>query len=203
MGSTTGTTEQSFRFQDVKLFPYANGKINLVKFLEATSDLIRLVEHLGKVFAPVKYDMEGNIEKIRKFYKYDESSCLLELMNDEYSKGEKNAIEGILWLNRALLFFELVFQEIDLNLKKDDSYICMKKIFTLAYEGSVKKYHGWITQQLFTIICKMSPTLPQIIKSLEMESDLETFKSTLASFNTTLHSFCTKVLNFVLFKNIK
>lgn len=43
MGSTSGTNEQSFRFQDVKTFPYANGKINLVKFLEATSDLIRLV----------------------------------------------------------------------------------------------------------------------------------------------------------------
>lgn len=41
---------------------------------------------------------------------------------------------------------------------------------------------------LFQFICKMSPTLPQIIKSCGMENDLDTFKSTLSRFNTTLHS---------------
>lgn len=29
----------------------------------------------------------------------------------------------------------------------------MKDVFTVAYEGSVKKYHNWITQQLFTVSC--------------------------------------------------
>lgn len=31
------------------------------------------------------------------------------------------------------------------------SDVNMKEIFTKAYEGSVKQYHGWITQQLFSV----------------------------------------------------
>lgn len=48
----------------------------------------------------------------------------------------------------------------------------------------------------------MSPTLPQIIKSLEMENDLETFKSTLASFNTTLHSVRCQIDSFFVAHNL-
>lgn len=194
---STSERNESFRFQDVKPFPNnSDGKINLVEFLEATSNLIKLVDHLGKVFAPVKYDMEGNVEKIKKIYTYDNCSCLLELMSEEHSRGQTCAIEGVLWLNRALLFFELVFQEIVLCLDKNECEYSMKKIYTLAYEGSVKKYHNWITQQLFTFICKMSPTLPQIIKSLGMENDHDTFKSTLSRYNTTLHAVRCQIDNF-------
>lgn len=55
---------------------------------------------------------------------------------------------------RALLFFELTFQEILISLKSKQLDVNMKKIFTSAYEGSVKQYHNWITQQLFHVSFK-------------------------------------------------
>lgn len=56
-----------------------------------------------------------------------------------------------LFCYRALLFFELVFQEIIACLKLNNHDSGMKKIFSVAYEGSVKKYHNWVTQQIFTV----------------------------------------------------
>lgn len=52
---------------------------------------------------------------------------------------------------RALLFFELVFQETIACLKLNNYDSGMKKIFSVAYEGSVKQYHNWVTQQIFTV----------------------------------------------------
>nr|XP_026494911.1 glycolipid transfer protein isoform X2 [Vanessa tameamea] len=162
---------------------------------------IIIKDRLGKVFAPIKYDMEGNVEKIKK-YEYSEDSCLLELMAKEHSKGESKSAEGVLWLNRALLFFELLFQEIIVCLQSNNYDVNMKNIYTIAYEGSVKKYHNWVSQQLFALICKMSPTLPQILKSLEVEHDISGFETRLTSFNKTLHIVRSKIDTFFKDQNM-
>lgn len=57
----------------------------------------------------------------------------------------------LIFYYRALLFFELVFQETIACLKLNNYESGMKKIFSVAYEGSVKKYHNWVTQQIFTV----------------------------------------------------
>ncbi|XP_032513533.2 glycolipid transfer protein [Danaus plexippus] len=197
MAGSSLEDENRFNFNAIKSFPtLVNDKINVLKFLEATSDLIMVVDRLGKVFAPVKYDMQGNVDKIKNHYEYNEDTCLLELMLDEYSKGKNTAAEGVLWLNRALLFFELLFQEMLVSLQAKDYEVSMKKIFTVAYEGSVKKYHSWITQQLFNFMCKMSPTFIQILKSFEVENDLKGFEMQLANFNATLHGVRSKIDEF-------
>ena len=56
--------------------------------------------------------------------------------------------------------------------------------------------HGIQKIIVLQIICKMSPTLPQIIKSCGMENDHDTFKSTLSRFNTTLHSVRCQIDSF-------
>ncbi|XP_072943539.1 glycolipid transfer protein [Epargyreus clarus] len=201
--STPAESKQGFVFLNISFFPSViNGRINITKFLNAASDLLGLVERLGKVFAPVKYDMQGNIDKIKKHFKFNEESCLLELMLEEKSRKEHIGTESVLWLNRALHFFELVFQEIIVALQADNYDINMKDVFTVAYEGSVKKYHNWITQQLFTIICKMSPTFPQITKSLEVENEIKSFESILTNFNVTLHLVRCKIDDFMNDNNI-
>ncbi|XP_026494909.2 glycolipid transfer protein [Vanessa tameamea] len=200
MDSTSTATKNS-NSQDLIPFSYVNGKINVIEFLEAVKNLITLVDRLGKVFAPIKYDMEGNVEKIKK-YEYSEDSCLLELMAKEHSKGESKSAEGVLWLNRALLFFELLFQEIIVCLQSNNYDVNMKNIYTIAYEGSVKKYHNWVSQQLFALICKMSPTLPQILKSLEVEHDISGFETRLTSFNKTLHIVRSKIDTFFKDQNM-
>ncbi|CAH2074204.1 unnamed protein product, partial [Iphiclides podalirius] len=155
--------------------------------MKATSGLLVLIDRLGKVFAPVKHDMQGNIDKIKKHYRCEEDACLLQLMLEEVQKGKPIAAEGVLWLNRALLFFELTFQEMLLCLKAKQYDVNMKNIFTAAYKGSVKQYHNWITQQLFHTICKMSPTMPQILNSFNVDHRVEEFEKRLSNFNKTLH----------------
>ncbi|XP_047528006.1 glycolipid transfer protein [Vanessa atalanta] len=200
MDSTSTATKNS-NSQDLIPFSYVNGRINVIEFLEAVKNLITLVDRLGKVFAPIKYDMEGNVEKIKK-YEFSEDSCLLELMAKEHSKGECKSAEGVLWLNRALLFFELLFQEIIVCLQSNNYDVNMKNVYTIAYEGSVKKYHNWVSQQLFALICKMSPTLPQILKSLEVEDDISGFETRLTSFNKTLHIVRSKIDTFFKDQNM-
>ncbi|XP_059054235.1 glycolipid transfer protein [Achroia grisella] len=194
--ASTKVTKKNVFYDIIKPFPpVINGKINLVKFLESASDLVTLIEHLGKIYAPVKYDMQGNIDKIKKACVFDKTSCLLELMLDEVGRGKTAATESILWLNRALLLFELIFQEIISHLKSNHYDVNMDKIFITAYEGSLKKYHNWVTQQIFALICKMSPTLPQIMKSLDVD-DVKSFETKLLNFNITLHLVRCKIDDF-------
>ncbi|KPJ01789.1 Glycolipid transfer protein [Papilio xuthus] len=200
-----------FILEEINYFPsVVNGRINFILFIKASSDLLiligmfsmfnkyilneildiyikRFADRLGKIFTPVKQDIQGNIDKINKYYKYDENSCLLELMLEEVKNGKPLGAEGVLWLNRALLFFELTFHGILDNLKSDPNEVNMKKVYISAYEGSVKKYHGWMTQQLFNTMCRMAPTLPQIIKSFEVENNINIFESKLSIFNEALH----------------
>lgn len=62
---------------------------------------------------------------------------------------------------RTLCFFEIMFQEIILCLESNNVNINMRKIYTTAYEGSVQKYHNWVTQQIFAVsflvIWKLEP----------------------------------------------
>ncbi|XP_045542702.1 glycolipid transfer protein [Papilio machaon] len=177
-----------FILEEINYFPsVVNGKLHFIGFIKASSDLLILIDRLGKIFTPVKHDIQGNIDKIKKYYKYDENSCLLDLMLEEVKNGKPLGAEGVLWLNRALLFFELTFHGILDNLKSDPNEVNMKKVYMSAYEGSVKKYHGWMTQQLFNTMCKMAPTLPQILKSFEVENNINVFESKLAIFNEALH----------------
>uniref|UniRef100_A0A2A4J8S5 Glycolipid transfer protein domain-containing protein n=1 Tax=Heliothis virescens TaxID=7102 RepID=A0A2A4J8S5_HELVI len=192
-------------FLRVKEFPpVINGRINIIEFLEASTDLVSVVERLGTVFGPVKYDMQGNIDKVKKLYTYDKNSCLLELMLAEHANtnGKPIAAEGVLWLNRALLFFEIAFEQILSHLQAKAPEVNMKKIFTVAYEGSVKKYHNWVTQQIFSFICKMSPSFPQVVKSFEMENDLNGFENKIERFQIPLHLVRCKIDDFFRDSNI-
>lgn len=188
------TSAEEHSFSKIKHFPpVIDGRINVIEFLAASTDLVAIVERFGSVFAPVKLDMQGNIDKIKKHYKYNENSCIMELMLNENQKGKPTAAEGVLWLNRALLFFEILFREIIANLQAQIQYddVNMKKIFTIAYEGSIKKYHNWVTQQLFSFICKMSPKLTQIMAALDIKE-----YETLENYDIALHLVRSKIDDF-------
>ncbi|KAJ8725548.1 hypothetical protein PYW08_003731 [Mythimna loreyi] len=168
---------------------------------KTTLDLVAIVERLGTIFAPVKYDMQGNVDKIKKLFKYDKNSCLLELMLAETATGKPGA-ESVLWLNRGMLFFEIMFTQILCHVETNNIHVNMKKIFTVAYEGSVKRYHNWITQQLFTFICKMSPTLPDVIKAFEMEDNLKLFGTKVENLHAAIHEVRCKIDDFFKENNI-
>ncbi|XP_041976954.1 glycolipid transfer protein-like [Aricia agestis] len=127
--------------------------------------------------------------KIKKFYTYNEDTCLLALMLDEKSRGRDEGAEGVLWLNRSLLFFELVFEEIIKSLQRKEIDASIKTILTTAYNGSVKKYHNWVTQKIFYLILNISPSLPQMLKLLDPSQNMEEFEKRLIE----LH-YCLKII---------
>ncbi|VVC92466.1 unnamed protein product [Leptidea sinapis] len=139
--------------------------------------------------------------KIQSILDYNNDSCLIELLVMEKLRGKSVAVDATLWLNRALLFFELVFQEILNETKLKNNDINMKRIFNSAYKGSVKQYHSWTIQQLFSVICKLSPSYTQILKSFGSENDLEAFEAHLSKFNSTLHQVRSKIDEFFVDNN--
>ncbi|KAG7307189.1 hypothetical protein JYU34_007342 [Plutella xylostella] len=181
-----------------KHFPIDNNnKINIVKFIEATSNLVGVIDNFGKLFTPVKLDIQGNIDNIKRHYKFDDSSCLLEQMTEETKKGPPVIAESVLWLNRSLLMFELIFQEMIAALQSKNYNVTMKKILTIAYEGSVKKYHNWVTQQIFHLLCKMFSTLPVFLKQFNIEN-IDEFGNYLVQYNNALHSVRCQIDNYFI-----
>lgn len=199
--STDNVTKECFFVAIRQYPPVINGRINIIEFIDASTDLVAIVERLGTIFAPVKYDMQGNVDKIKKLFTYDKNSCLFELMLAETATGKPGA-ESVLWLNRGMLFFEIVFTQVLCHVQTNNVDVNMKKMFTVAYEGSVKKYHNWVTQQIFNFICKMSPDLPDVIKSFEMEGNLKLFETKVESLHTALHLVRCKIDDFFKDNNI-
>ncbi|XP_023716242.1 pleckstrin homology domain-containing family A member 8 isoform X3 [Cryptotermes secundus] len=151
-GGVRSEDEKNF-FNSVQLpFPEViDGKINTLQFLESSKGVVGLVEKFGKVFAPVKYDMTGNIEKLTEQYNTNKEKHLYlnNMILAEKEEGGNYAIDALLWLRRALqfiyTFFSCVLEDSQQGKKSEDLVPFLKK----AYKETLEAYHGWMTQKLF------------------------------------------------------
>ncbi|GAB0086568.1 glycolipid transfer protein [Sergentomyia squamirostris] len=76
-------------------------KINTLHFLNASREVVAAFESFGKLFKPVVYDMNGNIEKIHKHYLLDKNGNLfLDDMVADDAKNKRLIVEPLLWLKR-------------------------------------------------------------------------------------------------------
>lgn len=164
--ATAGVVETIFSTR-AKPFPCpVDGKIETVQFLEGASGVVSLVEKLGKVFAPVRYDMNGNIEKLTS--KYNEDQERFEFLNEmlicEQAQGALRATDALLWLRRALSFFHKflfsVVEDAKAGRKREDLSDNIQK----AYRETLQKYHGFLAQRLFSVLSKMVPHRSQLLK---------------------------------------
>ncbi|XP_032668563.1 glycolipid transfer protein [Odontomachus brunneus] len=146
-----------------------DGKINTEEFLQAARDVVQIVHKLGKLFAPVRYDMQGNIEKLTIRYSMDKNnnSTLQDMVLLEKST-EKDliAVDALMWLRRALhmilLFFEKIVDDHKAGKATEDLVAFLKE----AYHETLEPYHGWMAQQLFGFLSRMAPTRSQILLAL-------------------------------------
>lgn len=93
-------------FVDVSVDKENNNAINTTQFLAAAEELTKLFDLLGSVaFNPVKNDIIGNINKIRKrqLAAPGESETLQELVANELKAKKHDATGGLLWLVRYAL----------------------------------------------------------------------------------------------------
>ena len=169
-------------------------KIKTLGFIEACERILPIFDLLGgKVFYPVKNDVFGNIEKIKKRYlenptKFDTLDDIIEIEKNETDKalkakdGNGIATNALMWLKRGLKFI-LLFVEHFLNNDYDpQNNENLKACARLAYKGSLQNYHGWIVGQLVTAATNAMPYRTTFIKSLcesEGTCEKETMENTL------------------------
>ncbi|XP_046391041.1 glycolipid transfer protein-like isoform X2 [Ischnura elegans] len=112
----------------------------------------------------------GNIQKLRRKYEEDKSRFIY--LNDmilaEKDQGEYMAIGALLWLRRGLelfyVFFTLVVQQTEAGNASED----LRPLLQQAYQETLEKYHGWMSKQLFKLVCQMSPCRKDFMLALAL-----------------------------------
>ncbi|XP_063974920.1 uncharacterized protein LOC135161360 [Diachasmimorpha longicaudata] len=159
------------------MFPQViDGQIDTVKFLNASRNVIQIIDKFGKVFAALKYDMQNNIEKISQKYNTDKISygTLQNLILMEKETGKTGvAADALLWLARELKMIQILF---DKMIKGERTNLPTEDLLPKINEAyaEVMGAHEWMAQQLFSLLAKVTPTRTQLLLSLaENTPDVE------------------------------
>ncbi|XP_043267450.1 pleckstrin homology domain-containing family A member 8 [Venturia canescens] len=174
--SNRSTSKRSNRESSCNIFTHfpdvVNDRIDTKTFLNASRGVVKLIEKFGKLFAPVKYDMQGNIEKVNAGYLLDKeiNSTLQDMILLEVAVGDRNiATNALLWLTRDLhmihSFFEKIVQDCQAEKGTEDLVAILKK----SYEESLEPYHGWMAKQLFGLLSRMVPSRSYVLQILANE----------------------------------
>lgn len=130
---------------------HASGKILTTSFIEASYEVIAIIESFGKLFHPVVTDMRGNVDRLHEHYKRDEESRqFIEdmILSDEHQVTH----QWLLWLKRALemmdRFFWLILNSEEVVSEKTDN---VKPFISQAYNEVLKPYHGFLLQNGFKV----------------------------------------------------
>nr|XP_012142663.1 PREDICTED: glycolipid transfer protein isoform X2 [Megachile rotundata] len=149
-------------------------KIRTLEFLSAARGIVRIIDKLGKVFAPVKHDIQGNIDKLAKRHAMDKkkNTTLQDMiLIEKATEVNLIATDALMWLTRGLhmllLFFESIVEDTKTGTPTEDLVAFLKK----AYKEALEPYHGWMAQQLFDLLSRMVPTRSQLLRALTNEQD--------------------------------
>ncbi|XP_078578259.1 glycolipid transfer protein-like isoform X1 [Branchiostoma floridae x Branchiostoma japonicum] len=183
-------------FKDVKLT--GNGDIPTKPFLDACRRMVPFYDLLGETaFAPVKSDINGNILKLTKKYSTDPDrySTLQDIVKQEMAekttKAKNSATDALLWLRRALEFHQHFLAGIA------EGETDLVKVAKAAYEGSLKKYHGWMVQGIFSLAMKAVPYYDDFVRTFASGSkdamirNAKIYSDTLGILIKTLQDFYT------------
>lgn len=128
-----------------------DGKIETVKFIEASTEVVGIIESFGTLFSPVVNDMKGNVDQLKAHYEKD-------TMNRKFIEDMiLFDVEGVthpwlLWLKRALelieRFFFYVLQSEDVVKGKTDN---LRPMINRAYDETLKPFHGFLLQNTFKV----------------------------------------------------
>ena len=153
-------------------------KIETMQFLEACEKIPALFDLLGgRVFYPVKSDIIGNIEKIKK--RYLENPVHFATLDDiiEFEKHETDkklkmkdgngiATNALMWLKRGLKFILLFLEHLIKNDYDPQNPENLKACARLAYKDSLQEYHGWMVSQLVSAATNACPYRSVFLKAL-------------------------------------
>ncbi|KAK3787045.1 hypothetical protein RRG08_037322 [Elysia crispata] len=136
-------------------------------FLDACLGVVSILDKLGSAFSVPKKDVLGNIKKIREHYQTDPGRYkTLDVFLET-----KQCTGAVLWLKRALEFL-LAFMD---SLLRDNSSGVenenLRHNILQAYESTLKRYHGKMTQFVFSNIARLVPHRTEFLRAMLTESD--------------------------------
>ncbi|XP_077489761.1 pleckstrin homology domain-containing family A member 8-like [Amblyomma americanum] len=144
----------------VQLKEPSESNIETAAFLDCCRSVLPVFNVLGAtVFAPIKADIQGNIDKLSDKYSTDSTGFakLLAMLQREVDEGRDatsgRAIESLLWLKRALEFILQFLSEIHSG--NENLADCASK----AYGRTLKRYHNWLVQKVFAVAVRAMPSM--------------------------------------------
>lgn len=155
-------------------------RINTLKFIESCEKIPGFFDLIGgRVFAPVKSDVQGNITKIKTRYlespdKFETLDDIITVEKQETDKKYKLkddsgvATNALMWLKRGLKFILLFVEHLVKN-DYDENPENLKCCAQLAYKNSLEVYHGWIVKKLVKAATNACPYRSTFIKTLAEE----------------------------------
>lgn len=153
------STAPRIKFAQIKGFPALEGeKILTEAFIDASNEIIAVIEQFGTIFYPVIKDMRNNSTQLRNFYLVDvERRKYIEdmILYDE----SRTAHVWLLWLKRALEMIERFFWHIlnsneIVNQKSDN----LQPMMMMSYTEVLEPYHGFFLQKTFKMLYRLMPS---------------------------------------------
>uniref|UniRef100_H3CUI6 Glycolipid transfer protein n=1 Tax=Tetraodon nigroviridis TaxID=99883 RepID=H3CUI6_TETNG len=149
-------------------------------FLEAVSHLPSFFDCLGSsVFAIIKADITGNITKIKTAYLKDPQKFVTLqdlLISEREAQADKWPLVGatlaLMWLKRGLRFIQILLQSLADGERDANNPNSIRVNVVKAYEQALKRYHGWLTQKLFSMALLAAPCRSNFLKALSKGEDV-------------------------------
>ncbi|KAJ8286083.1 hypothetical protein GJAV_G00034350 [Gymnothorax javanicus] len=178
----------------------ADKQVETRPFLDAVSYLPPFFDCLGStVFGPIKADVVGNITKIKAVYESNPSRFktlqhILEAEKEMYGSEwpKVGATLALMWLKRGLKFIQVLLQSLVDGDKDDANPNLIRVNITKAYELALKRYHGWLVQNLFKAALYAAPYRSDFLKALSKgreikeEDCLEKVRQFLVNYTVTI-----------------
>nr|AAA33628.1 het-c [Podospora anserina] len=134
-------------FVDVPIDAEKGNAISTAEFLEAAESLTTMFDVLGSIaFTPVKTDMLGNVEKIRKRMLAAPlaSQNIQDLVRNELKTKSHTATEGLLWLVRGLEFTCIALSK---NINSTEE---LAHSFRGSYSETLMRHHSFLVKRIFS-----------------------------------------------------
>lgn len=125
------------KLSELRGFPenfHENGKIKTTEFINASHEVIMIIEQFGRIFTPIVMDMKGNAGQLMEIYEKDKENW--EFIEDlVLTSPYGNSRSALLWLKRALelieRFFYYIMNDSDIVARKTDN---LQPMLVRAYE---------------------------------------------------------------------
>ncbi|XP_059480150.1 glycolipid transfer protein [Neocloeon triangulifer] len=143
-------------------------KIDTLEFLEAAKGVVTLIDLFGTIFSVVKLDMNGNITKLTKQYQKSPSnhSTLHDMIIAEKQQGGIFATDALLWLKRALHFFQVFLEAILKDSENGEKVENVSPHLTVAYQTTLERYHNFIIRKTFGFLCSKCPNRSKLVLTM-------------------------------------